>query len=259
MVDLAFKLTATGFTTPAEGRAILHAVAEALAGHGITHLMVEADADDPQWTSARPTAPLSLTGVAKYSNALDDTLVAAIPAACPAATAELEWEPANEGAMARQERVVHTYRLARMFNAVDDGAVARGYRRRVDSASVEDALLNAMADARVTAPIDWKASPDEVRAGLGQLRLLPDGDRTVAEAIPGYAELVQDDEEEPGDEQPYVVIGEAVRKGLEPVPAALLELSNGDTPCFLAAPRDLVDDLIEKAAQAGFDVVRFSP
>lgn len=255
MVDLAFNLTATGFATPADGRAIMHAVAGALAEHGVTHLMVEADADDPQWTSARPAAPMSLTGAVKYSNALDDALVAAVPAACPSATGELEWGPADEGAKAQQERVVHAYRWARMFNAVDDGAVAQGFRRRIASASVEDALLNAMSDARVIAPIDWKASPDEVGAGLGQLRLLPDGDRTVAEAVTGYATLIKDDDE-PGEEQPYVGISEAVRNGLEPVPAVLLELSNGDTPCFLAAPPDLVDGLIEAAAQAGFEVTR---
>jgi hypothetical protein len=249
MVDLAFNLTATGFTTPAEGRTILHAVASTLADHGVTHLMVETDADDPQWTSARPSAPLPSTGIAKYSNALDDALVAAIPAACPSARAELEWGPADEGAKAQQERIVHAYRLARMFNAVDAGAVAQGFRRRIGSASVEDALLNAMSDARVIAPIDWKASPDEVNAGLGQLRLLPDGNQTVADKVP---EVTVDDE--PGDEQPYVAISTAVSKGLEPT--VLLELSNGDTPCFLAAPPNLVDDLIEAAAQAGFEITR---
>lgn len=253
MVDLAFNLTATGFATPAEGRAILHAVAGTLAGHGVIHLMVETDADDPQWTSARPTAPLSLTGTVKYSNALDDALVAVVPAACPSATAELEWGPADEGAKAKQERVVHAYRWARMFNAVDGAAVTHGFRRRIGSASVEDALLNAMSDARIIAPIDWKASPDEVGAGLGQLRVLPDGNRTVAEVVPGYAELIED-KDEPGDEQPYVNISMAVSKGLEP--AVLLELSNGDTPCFLAAPPNLVDDLIEAAAQAGFEITR---
>jgi hypothetical protein len=250
MVDLAINLTATGFTTAVEGRAILHAVAGALAGHGVTHLMVEADADDPQWTSARPRAPLSLTGAAKYRNALDDALLAAVPAACPSATAELGWEPAGEGAMARQERVVHAYRWARMFNAVDDGAVALGFRRRIDGVSIEDALLNAMADARVIAPIDWKASPDEVSAGLGQLRLLPAGDRTVAEAVGDCTAATSD------DEQPYLAISQAVQKRLESLPAVLLELSNGDTPCFLAAPPDLVDELIEAAARAGFEITR---
>jgi hypothetical protein len=246
MVDLAFNLTATGFTTPAEGRAILHAVASTLAGHGVTHLMVETDADDPQWTSARPSAPLSLTGVAKYSNALDDALVAAVPAAA----ADLEWGPAGEGARAQQERVVHAYRWARMFNAVDGGVVAQGFRRRIGSASIEDALLNAMSDARVIAPIDWKASPDEVSAALGQLRLLPDGNQTVAEVIPELA--ISNDE--PTDEQPYVAISAAVSKGLEPT--VLLELSNGDTPCFLAVPPSLVDELIEAAARAGFEITR---
>jgi len=249
MVDLAFNLTATGFATPAEGRAILHAVADTLKGQGVTHLMVETDADDPQWTSARPARSLSLTGAAKYSNALDDALVAAIPAACPSATAELGWEPAAEGALARQERVVHAYRWARMFNAVDDGAVALGFRRRIDGAPVEDALLNAMADARVIVPIDWKASPDEVSAGLGQLRLLPAGDRTVAETVLEYTAVTND------DEQPYLAISQAVAKGLEPA-AVLLELSNGDTPCFLAAPPNLVEDLIEAAARAGFEITR---
>jgi len=248
MVDLAFNLTATGFATPAEGRAIMHAVAGALTSHAVPHLMVEADADDPQWTSARPARSLSLTGAAKYSNALDDALVAAVPAACPSATADLEWEPAGDGAMARQERVVHAYRLARMFNAVDDGAVARGFRRRIDGATVEEALLNAMAEARVIAPIDWKASPEEVQAGLGQLRLLPAGDRTVAETVAEYTAVPTD------DEQPYLAISRAVQKGLEP--AVLLELSNGDTPCFLAAPPNLADDLVEAAARAGLDVSR---
>jgi hypothetical protein len=248
MVDLAFNLTATGFATPAEGRAIMHAVAGALTSHAVPHLMVEADADDPQWTSARPARSLSLTGAAKYSNALDDALVAAVPAACPSATADLEWEPAGDGAMARQERVVHAYRLARMFNAVDDGAVARGFRRRIDGATVEEALLNAMAEARVIAPIDWKASPDEVEAGLGQLRLLPAGDSTVAETVAEYTAVPTD------DEQPYLAISRAVQKGLES--AVLLELSNGDTPCFLAAPPNLADDLVEAAARAGLEVSR---
>ncbi len=256
MVDLAFNLTATGFATPGEGRAILHAVAGALAAHGVAHLMVEADAHDPQWTSARPKAPLVLTGAAKYSNALDDALVAAVPAACPAATAELDWQPADETLVAEQARTVEAHRFARFFDGVDKGAVARGFRRRIDAAPIADALLNAMSDARVIAPIDWKASADEVAGGLGQLLLLPNGDRTVAEAVPGYADLMPDDEE-PFDEQPYLVVGEAVRRGLESAPAVLLELSNGDTPCFLAAPPDLVDDLIEAAARAGFEVVRF--
>src|SRR5690348_17344686 len=256
MVDLAFHLTATGFATPDEGRAILHAVAGVLAGHDIAHLMVEADRQDPQWTAARPKAPLVLTGAVKYSNALDDALVAAVPAVCPAATAELDWEPADETPVAEQARTVQAHRFARLFDGVDKGAVARGYRRRLDLASITDALLNAMSDARVIAPIDWKASPDEVVSGLGQLRLLPTGERTVAEVLPEYTNLINDDDE-PSDGQPYLVVGKAVRQGLEAVPAVLLELSNGDTPCFLAAPPELVDDLIEAAARAGFEVVRF--
>jgi len=256
MVDLAFHLTATGFTTPDEGRAILHAVAGVLAGHDIAHLMVEADAHDPQWTAARPKAPLVLTGAAKYSNALDDALVAAVPAACPTATAELDWEPAGETLVSEQARTVQAHRFARLFDRVDNGAVARGFRRRIDAAPIADALLNAMSDARVIAPIDWKASPDEVAAGLGQLRLLPAGDRTVADALPEYTNVIPNDEE-PLDDQPYLVVGEAVRQRLEAVPAVLLELSNGDTPCFLAVAPDVVDDLIEAGARAGFEVARF--
>jgi hypothetical protein len=257
MVDLAFNLTATGFATPDQGRAILHAVAGTLAGHGIAHLMVEADAHDPLWTSARPKAPLVLTGAAKYSNALDDALVDAVRAACRTATAELDWEPADDAAVKEQARVVEAHRFARLFDGVDGGAVARGFRRRIDSAPIADALLSAMSEVQVIAPIDWKASPDTVTAGLGRVRLLPAGDRTIADVVPGLTDLGEDGEDDEYDERPYLVIGEAVRLALEPVPAVLLELSNGDTPCFLASPPDLVDDLVEAAARAGFEVARF--
>ena len=87
----------------------------------------------------------------------------------------------------------------------------------------------------------WKrAVCEDVDPVVVVLRLLPAGDRTVADALPEYTNVIPNDEE-PLDEQPYLVVGEAVRQRLEAVPAVLLELSNGDTPCFLAVAPDVAD------------------
>ena len=157
------------------------------------------------------------------------------------------------------------YRLAELFAALDDGAplgrVGRGLLDlgRGKVLDLHELLYGALGEASAMVGVDRKASRTEAADTIGGLRILPTGDRTVAESVPGFAELragwaaldhaeVVGDQLADDDERPVWLVPEALAAAL---PDRLLRLENGDTPGFLAVTPDLADEVLARAEAAG--------
>jgi hypothetical protein len=267
---LDLTLTVTGLPRAAAGHAVLHTVAAVLRDHGVAHALVDLDDLDPHFTLAKPAVPLVFTAAVRYSGTLETALTTAVTALDPALTSSVEWNPVDGTGAEDQERTVAAFRFARLVDG--SGAVAAGLGRALGDGGwgpdlrppfmkLKSVLLQALYDELRLTAIDWKAAPDEAAAALGAIRGLPTGLHTVAEMVGDYSQIeaLAERWDEPDERMAYEVVADAVGAHLAAGPAGpavLLQLENGDTPCFMVAAPDLVHELIEAGRPAGLEISR---
>lgn len=272
---MIYTLTLDGPRPPAERRRKLAEVAFVLSRAGTRTVLVDWAADGlPGWEDVDP---VRIVGRAAYGAALDDAL---------AAVGTVGWEPAGPGDPERDRAV---YRIAaslgmpavtrRVVLACLDPA---GYVDRYpDDYGEPDlplaALYSALGEASLLIGVDWKSTRTEAATALGGLLVVPDARERLADAVPGYPDLLRrcdagdradrDDGPAPpvgdplgGDGQQLEgLVADEVAALAAAVRVVLLRLSNGDTPGYLVCRADRAAQWLELTGDAALPFERVSP
>lgn len=284
VLGITITLTGVGAALAGSGRSPLPAVARALGDSGIDQACVELSRDEAAagWLGRFAADPLVLRGSGGYVSGLEGTLAGVLREAAPQAGVVVDWDAHDPAVTARYATDRAAYRLARRFVALDGGVVPATvgaawlaperyhdeFAERWDPASVAvSALCETLLDAEALTVVDWRCTRVEAAEALGQLRILPDGERRVREAVPEYGAFVSrcaaadrerlggepvgpDDPLHAAAEGLCHVVVEAVHAALVALGVDLLDLENGDTPGYLAVAPELTSDVVAGAELA---------